>query len=94
MAEKPLTDYSDDALLNAYRGSVTHVEYVAKDYWEELLRRQQQRLATALNRWTKGLLAVPIVPSPAPSPAHEERPRWLIPSSASNGCGSDASKPA
>jgi hypothetical protein len=57
MAEKALTDYSDDEMLDAYRGSVTHVTYSSKDYWEELLRRQQKRLATALN-WLTFVIAI------------------------------------
>jgi hypothetical protein len=51
MAAKALIDYSDDELRDAYRTSVTRVEYSSTNYWEELLGRQQRR-ARALNRWT------------------------------------------
>jgi hypothetical protein len=52
MAQKGLVDYSDRELREAYRASVTRTEYYAQDYWDELARRHQGRLATALTRWT------------------------------------------
>lgn len=57
MAEKALIDYSKRELRDAYRASVERVEYSSQDYWEELLRRQQGRLASALN-WLTLVIAI------------------------------------
>jgi hypothetical protein len=50
MAEKAPIDYSEPELREAYRRRAETVQHSAKDYWEELLRRRQERTARISNR--------------------------------------------
>jgi hypothetical protein len=47
-------DYSIRELQEACRrpSVLEHLQHTPRDYWEELQRRQQGRLARALNWWT------------------------------------------
>jgi hypothetical protein len=59
--QKPLDEYTDEELREAYRACVRHVEYSANNYREELFRRSQDRAAIAMNRWTRIIGAATLV---------------------------------
>jgi len=46
--QKPLNEYTDQEIRDAYRGCVEHVEYSANNYREELFRRSQDKAAVAM----------------------------------------------
>jgi hypothetical protein len=59
--QKPLDEYTEQELREAYRNCVRHVEYSANNYREELFRRSQDRAAAAMNRWTRVIGAATLV---------------------------------
>jgi len=50
--KKSLIDFTDDELLEAYRGSIKNAQWTPANYRKEMFWRSQERNTTAYNRWT------------------------------------------
>ena len=49
---KSLIDFTDEELLEAYRGSIKNAQWSPANYRREMFWRSQERNTTAYNRWT------------------------------------------
>jgi hypothetical protein len=59
--KKPLVDFEDAELYTAYRQSLRNVEYIANNYYEEIVRRSEDRHTRAMRRWTAVMAGATLV---------------------------------